>query len=157
MWSHARRREARDRFAALSGTLVLALPPPLSACSTSDRRRVGAPGGTDSNGGEAGATGQAGDSCLGGIDNQPDASAPCKGPDCVGINPDLPLLPECADGCPTDDACRSYALGSVDAGTTASDSCGCAYTWKPASRDGAACVCDAAGCVLLAGEACSTG
>lgn len=157
MWSHARRREARDRFAALSGPLVLILASALSACSIDERQRGVAPGGIDSNGGQAGTTGQAGASGLGGIDNQPDASPPCTGPDCAGIEPDLPLLPECADGCPTDDACRSYALGSVDAGTTAVDNCGCAYTWKPASRDGAACVCDAAGCVLLAGEACATG
>ncbi|HKO93643.1 MAG TPA: hypothetical protein VJU61_20965 [Polyangiaceae bacterium] len=62
--------------------------------------------------------------------------------------------------CPADDVCKDYApvlpRGTCGPGGTACASAAdCSFAWKPEARDGAACACDAAGCKLLAGQACT--
>ncbi|HVZ35977.1 MAG TPA: hypothetical protein VG963_26300, partial [Polyangiaceae bacterium] len=87
----------------------------------------------------------------------PEAAAACEGTSCVAVGSEQPNEPTCLlAGCPTDDACRSYAAApqpNGDSGClTAAD---CSFTWKPAARGGDACQCDDKGCVLRLGEACS--
>lgn len=139
---------ARGPLRALSCTLVFLVGGSLGACSIDDRQ-PGVPtpaiGGspTSSNPPSAGT---------------PDAGAACQGPTCVVVGSERPIEPTClAAGCPKDDACRSYASAPTSAGTdgsclTAAD---CSFTWKPATREGAACQCDDTGCLLRQGEACS--
>ncbi|HWO11198.1 MAG TPA: hypothetical protein VNN80_17005, partial [Polyangiaceae bacterium] len=62
--------------------------------------------------------------------------------------------------CPADDACKDYSA-VLPRGSCTADNASCAsvadcqYTWKPEARGGAACACDASGCKLLPGEACT--
>lgn len=80
------------------------------------------------------------------------------------------LLPDAADSgacssecpevlCPADDVCRDYVdvlpRGSCDSSGDCSSVTDCSFTWKPEMREGAACSCDAAGCRLAMGEACT--
>lgn len=82
----------------------------------------------------------------------------CEGTTCVVVEPALPGEPACLEGgCPADDACRDYVDGTAapDAGCITLASC--PFRWTEAARGGEACSCDASGCRLLLGEACSTG
>lgn len=61
--------------------------------------------------------------------------------------------------CPADDACRDYddriAAGNCNGAGSCAGPADCGFSWRPAARDGAGCVCSAAGCQLLDGEPCS--
>jgi hypothetical protein len=136
----------RGAIVALGWTLTVMAGASLGSCAIDDRpvRARTASGG---DGGEA-QTSNAG---------QAGAPFSCEGQSCVGVNTQRPLGSGCLSECPGDDACRSFA--DVPSGTGSDAGCirvdDCRFTWKPAARDGEACRCDASGCSLLLGEACS--
>ena len=91
-----------------------------------------------------------------GVDGREVVVAPLQ-PDAAVSQPCGPQCPEVL--CPSDDACKDYsdllAQGSCGPGGACASAADCSFTWKPAARAGAACACDAAGCKLLPGEACT--
>jgi len=133
---------SRGAVAALAWALAVFAGVSLGSCAIDDRPLVVGPPAT---GGSGGIAGQAG------------ATFTCEGATCVGLDTQGPIGSGCLDACPDDDVCRNFVDAPLatgpDAGCiTPSD---CRFAWRPAAREGEACRCDASGCSLLAGEACS--
>lgn len=92
--------------------------------------------------------------------------SPCNGGQCercsaAGQCGAVPVFAtECPEiSCPADDVCRDFeqaiAAGTcAEAGRCAGTS-DCSFDWTEGTREGAACACTDAGCVLRAGEACT--